>query len=396
MKPSLLVRSGPQTGFRLARQTRRRPARPSWRALAGVSALSLVTSGSLLTAGAAAATGTSLRIIRPLTAPSATAYVYNNKPSSHTYVPEVHYRFNSSGQRVTINRTSTGNYLVEFFGLGAEASGGTVDVTAEGEIPAYCSVTSWGPSGANLKVSVNCHAIGGAPLDTFFMAAFTSGGSTTGTTDYVWANQDSASSYTPSLARQFNSSGGTNTVERLSSGEYVVILPGPVVTGGTVKVTAYGSGAASCQVVDWLSDSPGQQAEVDCFNSAGVLTNHEFTLTFTASDDLLGDGGASGYLWGNDPTSSSYTPDSIYQYDWVGTTATASNFGAGEYTTSFPSASLGDAGDEQATAYGSTDAHCSVDGPAGASGGSQTADVFCYDNSGNLVDTDYTEQWMVK
>jgi hypothetical protein len=40
-------------------------------------------------------------------------------------------------------------------------------------------------------------------------------------------------------------------------------------------------------------------------------------------------------------------------------------------------------------------AHCIVDGPAGAAGGQQTADVSCFDTSGNPLDVTYTMQWMV-
>jgi hypothetical protein len=70
--------------------------------------------------------------------------------------------------------------------------------------------------------------------------------------------------------------------------------------------------------------------------------------------------------------------------------------GTGQWSITFPSAGTGNSGDEQATAYGSTDAHCIVDGPAGTLGGTQVADVFCFDNSGNPVDTTYTMQWWNK
>jgi len=363
--------------------------------MAMLSALAL-TSATLVSGTAAGAGAQSHRTLTPLASPAATAYVYANQPTKRSYTPEADYRFNSSGQSIRITRPGAGQYKIEFFGLGPEANQGTVDVTAEGEEnPAICSVVSWSASGSNLDVFVDCYRVTGQRLNTFFMAAFTSGGATTGTVDYVWADNDLARSYTPTAAYQFNSSGGTNTITHTTKGEYTVKLPGPDVTDGTVKVTAFGGNTDSCQVVEWLDVSSGQDVYVDCFNTAGSLVNHQFTMTFAASDDLLGDGGANGYAWGNDPTSSSYTPDSAYQYDWVGTTATVTSFGTGEYILSFPSASLGDTGDEQATAYGSSDAHCIVDGPAGVSGGSQGADVFCFDNSGNPVDAYYTVQWMV-
>ncbi len=102
--------------------------------------------------------------------------------------------------------------------------------------------------------------------------------------------------------------------------------------------------------------------------------------------------GTCGPTW---PTAATYTPDTSYQYDTVGTTATVIMLGTGESENLFPSAGQGDAGDQQATAYGSTPAHCIVDGPAGAAGGGETGDVFCWDTSGNPLDVTYTTQWMV-
>jgi len=332
-------------------------------------------------------------------APGAVAYVYGNKPSVANYTPEKGFRFNSSGGAIHIHRSNTGKYRVTFFGLGAFASQGTVNVTAEGLQPEQCNVLRWVPdsTGANLLVYVDCWTVAGAALDSPFMAAFTSGGSTTGTTDFVWANNPTASSYTPSAAYQFNSSGGTNTIKHLGAGRYKVILPGPVVADGSVKVTAYGSNANFCQVVSWADTSPGQDVFVDCFNTAGTPVNNRFTTTFTASDDLLGDGASfSGYLWGNDPTSSTYTPSAQYQFDTAGTTATVTKLvpNPGEWSFSFPNEADGAQGDQQSTAYGSTPAHCIVDGPVG-SNSNEVGDVFCFDTNGNLLDTLYTTQWMV-
>jgi len=334
-------------------------------------------------------------------APGAVAYVYGNKPSVANYTPEKGFRFNSSGGAIHIHRSNTGKYRVTFFGLGSFASQGTVDVTAEGLQPEQCNVVRWGPdsTGANLLVYVDCWTAtaAGAALDSPFMAAFTSGGSTTGTTDFVWANNPTAGSYTPDLSYQFNSSGGTNTIKHLGTGRYNVIMPGPVVADGTVKVTAYGSSANFCQVDQWADVSPGQNVFVDCFSPAGAPVNNKFTMTFTASDDLLGDGASfSGYLWGNDPTSSTYTPDTQYQFDTAGTTATVTKLppNPGEWQASFPNEADGAQGDQQGTAYGSTPAHCIVDGPIGING-NEAGDVFCFDINGNLLDTLYTTQWMV-
>jgi hypothetical protein len=349
--------------------------------------------------GMAAATSSHASGAGVASAPAVVAYAYGNKPSAGSYTPEKGFSFNSTGEGIRISRANTGTYTVHFFGLGAFAGQGTVDVTAEGLQPSQCEVVHWLPdsTGTILLVRVNCFTVSGAKLDTPFMVAYTSGGSTTGTTDFVWADKPAASNYTPSLPFQFNSAGGTNRITRLGTGQYQVKLPGPVVADGSVKVTAYGNNANSCQVVEWLDSAPGQNVFVDCFTPAGALVNNRFTMTFTASDSFLGDGAShSGYLWGNDPTSATYTPDGAYQFDTAGTSATVTKLppNPGEWETLYPNEADGAQGDQQATAYGSTPAHCIVDGPIG-NGTSEQGDVFCFDTSGNLLDTLYTTQWVV-
>ena len=377
-------------------------ARRGWPRLLALAAASGLTLGALPGVAAAAhhpsRPAAAQRSSRSAVAasPGAVAYVYGNKPSVTNYTPERGFAFNSTGGGIRIHRSGTGKYRVTFFGLGSFASQGTVDVTAEGLQPEQCNVVRWVPdsTGTKLLVYVDCWTVAGAALDSPFMAAFTPGGSTTGTTDFVWANNPTAHSYTPETAYQFNSSGGTNTIKRLGTGRYKVLLPGPVVAGGSVKVTAYGTNANFCQVGQWIAASPGQNVFVDCFNPAGTPVNNRFTMTFTASDDLFGDGAPSGYLWADQPTAASYTPSPIYQHDTAGTTATVTMLGTGEWEALFPSENQGAQGDQQATAYGSTPAHCIVDGPIGISSG-ESADVFCFDTSGNPLNVTYTTQWMV-
>jgi hypothetical protein len=365
--------------------------------MTAVTAACALTLGVLPAAAAVPAGRPAIRV-SPDTAPAAVAYTYGNKPSSHGYTPEKDYSYNSTGGAIGITRAGLGEYSVTFYGMGPEAGQGTVDVTPEGLQAAVCSVVGWHSSGANLVVGVDCFAVSGARANEYFEAAFTSGGSTGGTTDYVYANQPASKSYTPVRAYQFNSSGGINTIKRLGAGDYEVIMPGPDVADGTVKVTSYGTNADACQVVEWLNATAGQDVYVDCFNKSGVLTNDRFTATFTASNDLLGDGGASGYLWANDPTASSYTPNLNYQWDTIGNEAQVLVLllSTGEWENDWPDAGVGNtpAGDQQASAYGSTDTHCIIDGPAGAVGEDETGDVFCFDNGGNPVGTYYTTQWL--
>jgi hypothetical protein len=214
---------------------RSRRARPRLRAL--LVTIATVSGLAMAAVPGMAAAATHAYGARAASAPAVVAYAIGNKASASSYTPEKGFSFNSTGEGIRISRASTGTYTVHFFGLGAFAGQGTVDVTAEGLQPSQCEVVHWLPdsTGTILLVRVNCFTVSGAKLDTPFMVAYTSGGSATGTTDFVWANQPAASNYTPSLPFQFNSSGGTNRITRLGAGQYQVKLPGPVVADGSVK-----------------------------------------------------------------------------------------------------------------------------------------------------------------
>ena len=276
---------------------RSRRARPRTRAL--LAAIATVTGLATAAVPGMAAASAHAHGATVASAPAVVAYAYGDNPSARSYTPEKGFSFNSTGEGIRIGRSNTGTYTVRFFGLGAFAGQGTVDVTAEGLQPSQCEVVRWtaDSTGSILLVFVDCFAVSGAKMDAPFMVAYTSGGSSTGTTDYVLANKPAAGNYTPAVPFQFNSSGGTNKITRIGTGQYQVKLPGPVVADGAVKVTAYGNNANSCQVVDWQGSAPGQNVFVDCFTPAGAAVNNKFTMTFTATDDLFGDGAPSGYLW---------------------------------------------------------------------------------------------------
>lgn len=86
---------------------------------------------------------------------------------------------------------------------------------------------------------------------------------------YVWADRPSAPlsvPYTPSLPYQFNSSRMTNTVTRWRAGVYTVTFPKLDGAGGTVLVTAYGLGNASCKVAGWSSVGATTQVDLLVFS----------------------------------------------------------------------------------------------------------------------------------
>jgi hypothetical protein len=219
---------------------------------------------------------------RPI-ASSRFGYVWANQPSSASYTPSSYYRYNSTGGANTITRSSAGIYQVTFPGLGG--AGGSVDVTGYGSGSESCRVGSWGWSGANALVNVRCQDTNGNPVDSYFDLTFHGtrgllGTLTGGPRAYVWANLESAASYTPSLSYQYNSTGGTNTNARSGVGVYQVRLPGAGTVNGHVQVTAYGSGTTRCKVENWLSTVGAKVVTVRCFDPAGAPADSRYVVDF--------------------------------------------------------------------------------------------------------------------
>jgi hypothetical protein len=101
---------------------------------------------------------------------------------------------------------------------------------------------------------------------------------------YARANNPTASSYTPTAAYSYNSSGGTITITRSSTGSYAVRfrgLGGHGTAGGHVQVTAYGSGSEACKVSSWSSLGPDFIVYVRCFTVAGTPVNTQYTVLVT-------------------------------------------------------------------------------------------------------------------
>lgn len=180
----------------------------------------------------------------------------------------------------------TGRYQIRFAGQGAP--NGVVHVTAINDAPHWCQAETWFQSGVDETAIIRCYRTPGVLDWTSFSASFVraSGGPPHGPYGYVDANG------TGGTISQYNSSGGVNTATLLSTGQYQVRLPG-VVTGGnfdgSVQVTAVNAGlGARCKVRIWFSSGAGQDIRVLCFDSAGMLLNTRFTVTYQYRVSLYG------------------------------------------------------------------------------------------------------------
>lgn len=303
----------------------------------------------------------------------------------------------------TITQTGTGTYRVDFPGIGNEV-GGNVQVTAYGGGSERCKVASWQSSGTTLQVFVNCFTSTGAATNTLFTASYVRRPVTSlccgAAGAYLWANQPSTASYTPSTTYQWNSTGVNNTISRTGVGRYTANLPGMSFIGGTVEVTAYGTGSNHCKVVSWF----GSSVDVACFTAAGAPADTLFTLNY--DNQISPNGGPSfAYAWADQPSTASYTPSLTYQYGALASECssfagpiTVQRTSVGRYAMQIPTLSP-TGSNVKVTAYGSGGESCKVVGWFGSGTGTEV-DVACFDAAGSAVDTRYvvvytTDQFII-
>jgi hypothetical protein len=206
---------------------------------------------------------------------------------------------------------------------------------------------------------------------------------------YVWADQPTASTYIPSTLYQANSKGKLNIINRTGPGQYTVLFPGLANdrNGGTVDVTAYGPGARTfCGVVSWgRSGRRDVAVNVRCADSGGALVDSQFDATYSVPAKK---GGALAYVWADQPTAPSYTPDPFYQFNSKGGTNTVVRQAAGVYTVVLPKLGA-DNGTVKVTTYGPVSTRCKVVYwfPSGTD---QTVTVECFNSAGIRVDSRFT------
>jgi hypothetical protein len=211
-------------------------------------------------------------------------YVWANAPTSAMYTPSRSYQYNSKGAVNKVKRLGTGIYDVRFPKL--QPAGGTFKVTAYGNDTNRCNIGSWGPNAGNTRmdVSVYCTTPAGNPVDSLYTITFANKKSSllgvVGPTGYVWANDPTSASYSPSSTYQYDSAGGSITITRSSAGQYDVTIPTLGQNNGDVQVTSYGGGSATCQVVGWGTNGSSQQIAVDCFDTSGVLVDTQYVLQY--------------------------------------------------------------------------------------------------------------------
>jgi hypothetical protein len=214
------------------------------------------------------------------------AYVWANLPAAGSYTPHTTYQGNATGATNTITRLSTGRYEVRLPGVGGPS--GAAKVTAYGSGSEACKVDGWSQSGSDELVTVQCTTAAGVATDAQFTMTFHAEGGVLGVPTrwtagraHVLADQPASASYTPGPDLQFNSTGGTNTITRSSTGVYTVFLPGLWSRRGDVQVTAYAD-AARCKVASWGGPffAANVSVGVRCFDNAGAPADARFVMSF--------------------------------------------------------------------------------------------------------------------
>lgn len=340
---------------------------------------------------------------------SAAAFVWASS-STGTYPAVSTYSYNSSGGTNIINWLTTGQYRVDFPGLGS-VIGGDVQVTAYGGGSERCKVSYWTPSGSTLQVYINCYTATGAPTNTLFTANYVRRSDHPGIEGaYVWANDATTASYTPSSTYSWNSTGGAIGVSHTGTGAYSVSLGGQNLGGGTVEVTAYGGSNSYCKVGSW----GGSSVNVVCFDgSTGAAADSQFDLIFSTQTPPPLDYRSNSpnniwsfsYAWAYSPTASSYTLSGPYQigkvscctdgagYPFGATQApgTITRYGVGYYNVKFPGLAVLSASPSnvKVTGYGYGSDTCKVTGWY-TSGSDAFANVACFTFAGTPVDAYYT------
>lgn len=201
---------------------------------------------------------------------------------------------------------------------------------------------------------------------------------------FVWADQPTATSYSPHASYSFNSEGGANFVTRSSTGSYQVEFGRMGQSqSDNIQVTSYGDSTRHCQVAYWVGMRAGTSllAGVRCFNSSGAPSDAQFVVQFYRAG--AGNPEQSAYLWANQSTAVSYVP--LRSYNSRGGENTITRSGTGLYRARLPGFDTA-GGNVQVTAYDTSSNYCKVVQWSTLN----TVDVACFDAAGIPADTQWT------
>ncbi len=301
---------------------------------------------------------------------------------------------NSAGTTNTVTRFGVGKYAVYLPSLeiGALNAGTALTTTLTPDANHLCLIEDFGwHSPDPAEIDVQCYDRSGTPADVPFSATLLDSQTLTGKSAYLWANDaTNTSTYIPDPSYQYNSTGATNTIDRITKGEYRVHLPGLATERGNVQVsgrfTAPAGKPAICRVGSWGPSAADLTVIVGCRNLAGAKADAEFDLFFGQGQGLKGPGvGPIAYLDANRPTTASYAPDPLRRFSSAGMASHISRTGIGRYLVTLPGMPTG--GSAQVTTYVRGTSHCVLSSIA--TSGTQRIGVRCFKPNGDRVDSEF-------
>jgi hypothetical protein len=193
----------------------------------------------------------------------------------------------------------------------------------------------------------------------------------------------------------FNSAGGSVTIAREGTGTYLVefgkLYDAP---SDDVQVTAFDT-SSYCVSGGWNPSGLTIEARVDCYDSSGAPADSEFTLLYQSRSGTFGSGGAGlAFLWADEPTSASYTPELDYQYNSTGGTNTILRNSVGNYTATLPGFTA-NGGDVLVTAYDAP-ARCKVGTFRTNTSTGVAVNVLCFNTEGVAADEEFDLAYALK
>lgn len=260
------------------------------------------------------------------------AYLWANEPLLPSYSPSSTYSWNGNRGGPLIVRQGTGVYQVSLPGLGTlQPERGNVQVSPHGSQPVRASVSLWSSQSSLLFATVRCFDMAGNPTDARFVFSYQERAAAiwewAGSGAHVWADQESASFYTPDPAytdsNGLNGPKGSETIERLGLGHYRVHLPDLAhAQSSTVQVTAEGTGPEHATIKRWVTDGCGGTfVEIETWDPAGQPADARFSMLYLT--DRVAAKQIVAWAWvapAEQPQV--FTPAPNYQYSTTGQTIT--------------------------------------------------------------------------
>ncbi len=292
--------------------------------------------------------------------------------------------YNRSGGKITVTRPAgtTGRYVVTFTGLsGVLGAKSTVRVTGHGVDNAHCKPVN--AVLANDKVEVRCFnsATGKPAASGFSVAVLRKANDRV----FAYAHKPAAASYSPQAKGSWNTSGSIR-VNRFGPGTYQVLFNklGPLLDnhGGSVHVSAVGTGNAYCKLAEEWAGMPNLGIAVQCYTLAGNPVDSKFTVLLQRPAEHVA------YAYASQVGTANYSPDPYRSFNPAFGPISVQRSSTGIYYVDWRGVdpAIIDLGNIQVTALGFQEyAQCKV-----SAVGSNVAGVRCFAPSGALVDVAFT------